>query len=192
MATRRQILKAITKTAAATSLVAVSGVSIWQLSLQDTQQTVEQDDYDYEFFTLDDRLVLFAITPVILGSALKPDERESSIIFLIQQLDKAISFTSRISQEELRQLFDILANQLGRAFLAGVWQSWNRAKPKEIQQFLKEWRDSFLTILRSGYLGLHQMVMGTFYSLPESWQTIGYPGPPKLNLDDEFYQQFDL
>lgn len=188
MTTRRQLLKA----ALVSSLTALSGVSLWQLNLSETQQLVEQDDYDYQLLTLDDRLLLFAIIPVILDGALKNLDAEKTTLNLIQKIDQALDFISESSYDELRQLFDLLSHQLGRAYLAGVWSSWNQAKSIAIAEFLQEWRSSYWALLRSGYLGLHQLIMGTFYSQPESWPAIGYSGPPKLNLSEEFYQQFEL
>ncbi len=188
MATRRQILKG----AAATSLVAVTGVSIWQLSLSESQQLIEDDAYDYQFLTLDDRYVLFAIIPAMLGQALEKLEEKDFAMRLMQQIDQAIDFVTQSSQDELRQLFDLLANQLSRAYLAGVWSSWSRANVAAVSEFLNDWRTSFMNLLRSGYLGLHQIVMGAFYAQPQSWKAIDYPGPPKMNLTDSFYEQFEL
>lgn len=187
MASRREFLKAV----ALTSLVATSGVSLWQLSLSDTQSFVEQDNYPYQFLTLDDRLVLFAIAPAMLGTAIDT-KSPTKIIGLLQQIDQAIDFTSKTSADELRQLLDLLSNQLGRAYIAGVWTSWNKANQETLTSFLRDWRKSYLAILRSGYLGLHQLMMGTFYAQPENWQAIGYAGPPKMNLPDSFYEKFEL
>lgn len=186
MASRRKFLKGL----AVTSLVTATGVSVWQLSLSDSQTLVEQDKYNYQFLTFDDRLVLFAIIPAMLGSAFNKSSPEK-ILALIQKLDEVIDFTSQSSTDELRQLLDLLSNQLGRAYIAGVWTSWNRADTKALTNFLKGWRESYLGLLRTGYLGLHQLIMGTFYALPENWYAIGYVGPPKLNLPDSFYQEFD-
>lgn len=188
MASRRQLLKGL----ALTSFIAASGISIWQLSLKDSHKLVEADQYDYQYLSLDDRLVLFAVIPGMLGEALERLNDSSFILKVIQQLDQALGFISESSYQELRQLFDLLGNQLGRAYLAGVWESWNQADSKAIINFLDDWKSNYLSLLRSGYLGLHQLIMGTFYAQPESWEGINYQGPIKLNLGDEFYQQFKL
>ncbi|MRX27637.1 hypothetical protein [Kangiella sp. HZ709] len=188
MATRRQILKG----AAVTSLVTVTGVSIWQMSLSESQELIEGDSYDYQFLTLNDRYVLFAIIPAMLGQALKKLEEKDFALHLMQQIDKAIDFVTQSSQDELRQLFDLLGNQLGRAYFAGVWSSWSSANVIAVTEFLNDWRTSFMSLLRSGYMGLHQIVMGAFYAQPQSWKAIGYPGPPQMNLTDSFYQKFEL
>ncbi len=188
MATRRQILKGTLLG----GLVVVSGVSIWQWNLEESQTVVEQDKYPYQYLTEDDRLVLFALMPAFLGKALDNLDSKEFRINLLQQLDQAIDFISQSSYDELRQLLDLLANQLGRAYVAGVWSSWSRAKPNELADFLNDWRTSFITLLRSGYLGLHQLIFGAFYAQAKSWPAIDYPGPPKMKLEDSFYQQFDL
>ncbi len=188
MPNRRQLLKG----ALATSFVATSGIAVWQLSLQDEHQLVTSDPYNYHYLTEEHRLVLMAIIPVVLQGALDEKYKQDIKLKLMAKLDQAIGFLSESSWNELEELLSLLANQLGRSFLAGVWQSWNQASAEVLNKFLMDWRNSYFKILRSGYFGLHQLILGTYYALPESWEAIGYAGPPKLNLDDNFYSKFDL
>ncbi len=180
--TRRGILKGTLLG----SLAVVSGVSIWQLSLKESVDVLETDNYSYHFLTMDERLLLWAIIPAYLSPALKPDDSESKFIIL-RNVDGAISGLPQSTQEELRQLFGLLSFQLSKALVAGIWTRWNQASVDSLQFFLSSWQKSYLTLLRTGYLGLHQIIVGSYYGEPMSWQSIGYPGPPQFNLPESFY-----
>lgn len=168
------------------SLAVVSGVSIWQLSLKESVDVLETDNYSYHFLTMDERLLLWAIIPAYLYPALQPNDDESKFIVL-RNIDGAISGLPQSTQEELRQLFGLLSFQLSKAFVAGIWTRWNQASVDSLQFFLSSWQKSYLALLRTGYLGLHQIIVGSYYGEPMSWQSIGYPGPPQFNLPESFY-----
>lgn len=183
--TRRRILKG----AVLGGFVVASGVSLWQLSLTESVDVVEADDYPYRFLTLDERLLLWAIIPAYLYPAIQVDDDKSKFMVL-QNIDGAISGLPQSTQDELRQLFSLLSFQLSKALVAGIWTRWNNASIDSLQIFLKDWQESYLALLRTGYMGLHQIIIGSYYSEPISWPSIGYPGPPPLNLPDSFYDDF--
>lgn len=183
--TRRKILKGV----ALGSLAVASGVSLWQLSLTESVDVVEADQYPYQFLTLDERLLLWAIIPAYLDHAIQSSDDEVKFAVL-RNIDGAICGLPQSTQDELRQLFGLLNFQLSKALVAGVWTRWNGASIDSLQRFLKDWQESYLALLRSGYLGLHQIIIGSYYGEPVSWSSIGYPGPPELNLPESFYDDF--
>ena len=181
--TRRKVLKG----ALWGSFAIASGVSLWQLSLTESVEVVEADQYAYRFLTQDERLLLWAIIPAYLYPALDKDD-EASRFLVLRNIDGAISGLPQSTQDELRQLFSLLSFQLSKALVAGIWTRWNQADIETLQSFLSSWRESYVTLLRVGYLGLHQIIVGSFYGEPMSWQAIGYPGPPQFNLPESFYE----
>lgn len=180
---RRKILKG----ALWGSFAIASGVSLWQLSLTESVEVVEADQYPYRFLNMDERLLLWAIIPAYLYPALDKDD-EASRLLVLRNIDGAISGLPQSTQDELRQLFSLLSFQLSKALVAGIWTRWNQADIDSLQSFLLSWRESYVALLRVGYLGLHQIIVGSFYGEPMSWQDIGYPGPPQMNLPESFYE----
>jgi hypothetical protein len=51
---------------------------------------------------------------------------------------------------------------------------------REVAAFLQGWRTSRLGLLRSAYAALHDLVLGAWYGTPDTWEAIGYPGPPEI------------
>jgi len=50
----------------------------------------------------------------------------------------------------------------------------------DIEKFLRNWQESRVDLLKSGYQALHDLVFGAWYADPASWAAIGYAGPPSL------------
>ncbi len=123
-----------------------------------------------------------ALVPVILDGALPAagDARAKAVAATVDGVDQAIAGLAPATQEEIGQLFDLLAFAPTRILVAGVWPAWDIALPGEIAAFLDAWRNSRFDLLRSGYAGLHDLILGAWYARAESWPRIGYPGPPTL------------
>ena len=43
---------------------------------------------------------------------------------------------------------------------------------------LNEWRDSRLTLRRTGYRALRGLALAAYYGNPATWIAVGYGGPP--------------
>lgn len=128
------------------------------------------------FLTDTDQLVLSVLIPVILSGATD----KVDLIKCIENIDGAIVRLPQKTQQELRELFDLLGSVFGRLVIAGVWHNWQMASNASLNEFLASWRNSALDLLQQAYLGLHKLIIGSFYSEQSSWASIGYPGP--LNI----------
>ena len=126
--------------------------------------------------------IISAIAAAILADALPTaaDALEKSLAATVLGVEQAIAGLAPATQGEIGQLFDLLAFPPTRILVAGVWPAWDVALPEEISAFLQSWRSSRFDLLRSGYAGLHDLVLGAWYASSASWAAIGYPGPPLL------------
>ena len=91
----------------------------------------------------------------------------------------AAGLADRVDQE-LAQLFALLASTPGRRLLAGVPVPWEDASVTQVNAFLQSWRTHRSALMRSGYGALHDLVLGSWYAEPAHWAAIGYPGPRSL------------
>ena len=125
--------------------------------------------------------VLGALVPAMLAGALPDDSqaRHSAVDAALERVQQTIAGLPPASQHELAQLFALLAFAPTRVAFAGLAKSWNEADAAEIDDVLRNWRQSSLDLKRSAYDALHQLVLGAWYAGAESWQRIGYPGPPQ-------------
>ena len=123
-----------------------------------------------------------AIVPAVLAGALPPagEARREAIARTVDGVGVAIAGLSAPAQKELAELFTLLGFAPARVLLARLWPAWEAATPADIAAFLEGWRESRFALLRSAYAGLHDLVLGAWYGTPDTWERIGYPGPPEM------------
>lgn len=128
------------------------------------------------------REVLAGIVPAILDGALPADaaQRAPAIGQATAAVEAAIAALSPAAQDELAQLFALLALAPTRLALAGLAQPWREAGIAEVSAVLQRWRTHRLELLQSAYHALHDLVAGSWYAEPAHWAAIGYDGPPRL------------
>jgi hypothetical protein len=79
---------------------------------------------------------------------------------------------------ELRQLLNLFESGLSGLITNLRPTPFTRLSPAEMDQRLEAWRHSRLALLRSGYQALKRLAHATYYSSPEVYARVGYPGPP--------------
>ncbi|MDZ5635165.1 hypothetical protein [Janthinobacterium sp. GMG1] len=130
------------------------------------------------------RAALAAIVPAMLGSALPQETpaRATALDGAIAGVDMAIRGLPLAAQQEVQDLFGLLALAPARRFVAGVKDGWREAEPAQVAAFLQSWRTHRLATLQTAYLALHDLILGAWYADAAHWAAIGYPGPlPELS-----------
>jgi hypothetical protein len=79
---------------------------------------------------------------------------------------------------EFKQLLGLFENGLTGLVTRTGWSPFTRLSPAEQDARLRAWGTSRLKILRSGYEALVRLVHATYFSSPEVYPLVGYPGPP--------------
>lgn len=152
---------------AGSALLAAGGLAAW-IARRDPAR--DRDD------------VLGAVVPALLAGALpaQPAQRAQAIERCTRLVSEAIDGLAPSAQDEIAQLFALLAIAPTRLLTTGIASSWAEASPQEVHDFLERWRVHSFALLQSGYQALHDLVIGSWYADESSWPAIGYEGPPKL------------
>lgn len=127
----------------------------------------------------DAEAVLRGVVPALLAGVL-PLEADARAVAEREALARtlaAIDGLPHVTRGELDQLFGLLASHPGR-WLAGL--DWADATPDQVALFLQRWRTSSFDLFVIGYQAMHDLVLGSWYADPSSWDAISYPGPTKL------------
>lgn len=134
------------------------------------------------YLTPADVTALERIVPVVLAGALPSDAQQlkTALAEIVAGIDMTIGYEPPAVRKEIRDLFDLLGNGVTRSLVAGIWQPWEKTSNADIQKFLTSWRNSRFDLLRSAYIGLTGLIIGSWYGNPRSWERIGYPGPPRI------------
>lgn len=127
------------------------------------------------------RAALEAIVPALLAGALPLDAagRNNAIGAAIAGVQAAIGGLPLAAQQEIQDLFGLLALAPARRLLTGISGGWANASEAEVAGFLQSWRLHRFALLRTAYHALHDLALGAWYAQPASWNAIGYPGPMK-------------
>jgi hypothetical protein len=134
----------------------------------------------YRALSANARATIAAIAPVMLAGALPAASaaRDDAVREVARGVDVVIAGLPPAVQKEVQQLLALLAWAPTRRLLARVTDPWPEADAEEIARFLERWRHSSIALLRSGYQALHELIMAAWYGTAQSWERIGYPGPP--------------
>lgn len=98
-------------------------------------------------------------------------------------VDGIFAMLEEVTRAELKQLLMLFENALPNFLFGGRTTPFTQLAPTEQDEVLAEWRDSRLTLRRTGYLALRGLVMAAYYGNRETWAAVGYPGPPP-NIHD--------
>lgn len=128
-----------------------------------------------------ERALLGAVGHAMLDGVLPSDagQRQRLLQQTVDGIAVEVAGLSLATQRELGQLFGLLVSTPGRMALAGVSRPWREASSEEVQHFLQSWRDSRLALFQTAYAALHDLTFGAWYARSDSWEAIGYPGPPQ-------------
>ncbi|WP_273023169.1 hypothetical protein [Rheinheimera sp.] len=137
----------------------------WQFSLNP-----DEDNRDW---------VLSAILPALLYGAL-PEDATLAQAALQRSKAAVIDFTAFLplsQQQQLHQLFNLLANRLSQLALTGHFTALPALSVTTRLGLLNSWRDSYLLILQQAYHSLRELLYGAFYGQPQHWQQLNYTAP---------------
>lgn len=100
-------------------------------------------------------------------------------------VDGIIGMTEELTRSEVKQLLMLFENALPNFLFGGRTVPFTQLAPTEQDAVLAEWRDSRLTLRRTGYAALRNLALAAYYGNAATWPAVGYGGPPKGVYDPE-------
>ena len=125
------------------------------------------------------RALMSAVALAVLDGAWPAEQaaRARALQAHLDLVDGAIASFPPAMQAELAQLLTVLSSAAGRWGLAGLATDWPEAGTPAVQAALQAMRDSRITLREQAYQALRDLHCGVFFSAPEHWSLMGYPGP---------------
>ena len=80
-------------------------------------------------------------------------------------------------QRDLERALTVLGSRAAALLISGTTVAFPRASATRQDTMLARWSTSGVPIARAVFEGVRRLVVGVYYSLPESWDEIGYLGP---------------
>src|SRR5262245_42583859 len=79
---------------------------------------------------------------------------------------------------DFRRLLRLFESGFLGTFIAASPRPFTRATAADQDARIESWRRSRIALLRSGYQAMKRLAHAAYYSSPEVYAKIGYPGPP--------------
>jgi hypothetical protein len=80
--------------------------------------------------------------------------------------------------KELKQLLALFDNALFSFLMGGPPRPFTQMDPTEQDAQLDAWRNSRLAVRRTGFQAMKRLCSAIYYGSPETYASVGYPGPP--------------
>jgi len=184
METRRRFLK---KTLGGAALLAAAGAV--PLALRKTQLRAARQPL--RFFNLAEYSVFAAVAervlargpwqvPPELAGALRsrPPAPAPSEVDVAGKADAFLAPLDAASAKELKQLLALFDNALFSVLTGGPPRPFTRMSPVQQDEHLERWATSRMAVRRTGFQALKRLSAAVYYGAPETYASVGYPGPP--------------
>lgn len=120
----------------------------------------------------------FAILAAIAARTVRAEGADP--IEIAHRVDATISLGFPEAQDDFRQLLLLFESALAGLLFDRRVRPFTRLSAEEQDAVLCAWRDSRVTVRRGGYHALRKLTLAAHYASPETWSTVGYPGPPEI------------
>jgi len=170
--TRRSLLK---KGLIGGGLLAVSGIG---LSLQPSKKLTSPVG-SLKVLSPKAYGTLLALIPHVLPVSKefpKPDD-----IQVAKRVDDLLALMHPADGAELAQALQVIENPVLGLLLDGRPQPFSVASAAAQAQTLQNWKSSRLAVRRTGYVALTGLIKSCYFSHPQTYAAVGYPGPPDLS-----------
>jgi len=125
--------------------------------------------YEYEIFSA-------VAAQLVPGDA--PTWPTAEALDVAGKLDALIARLHPRATKDLRRLLHVFESALTGLVSIGSPQTFTKSSPDEQVRRLDAWRHSRVALFRSGYQAMKRLSVAIYYSSPETYPYVGYPGPP--------------
>jgi hypothetical protein len=101
-------------------------------------------------------------------------------LYCPEKVDAVVASLHPEATAEFKQLLGLFENGLSGLLTTGRPTPFTQLPLQARRDRLNAWRKSRISLLRSGYLALTQLIHATYHSSPEVYAAMGYPGPPDV------------
>lgn len=131
--------------------------------------------------TPDEHAIMAAIAArIVPGDGAGPAWPSAAALDCAGKIDALMATTHPRVGAEFRQLLHLFENGLTGLLTTLRPTPFTRCAPADQDARLEAWRQSRVALLRSGYQALKRLSQATYYSSPEIYPRVGYPGPPEV------------
>lgn len=107
-----------------------------------------------------------------------PDWPSTAALDCAGKVDAVVAQLHPRAGREFRQLLHVFENAMTGMVAIGRPRTFTGSTAAEQDARLEAWRHSRVALFRSGYQAMKRLAHAVYYSSPEVYARLGYPGPP--------------
>ncbi len=97
-----------------------------------------------------------------------------------EKIDGVLATVHPADAAEVGQLLLLLESALAGLVLDGRPRTFTGSSAEQQDAALEDWRGSRIGVRRTGFRALQKTILAAYYGSPETWEAVGYPGPPNF------------
>jgi len=99
---------------------------------------------------------------------------------LVAYIDGMLSYADDEVRKGFKLALLMFDNALTGALFGERARPFSQLSPEDQDRVLAGWKNSSVAFRRTVYRGLSFVILSTYWAMPETWQRIGYAGPPSV------------
>jgi hypothetical protein len=107
-----------------------------------------------------------------------PDWPAAETLHTADKLDAVLAELHPGAARDFRRLLHVFESALMGLTVTGTPIPFTRCTPAQQDRRLQAWRHGRVELFRSGYQAMKRLAHALYYSSPQIYARIGYPGPP--------------
>jgi hypothetical protein len=122
----------------------------------------------------------FAILAAVAGRTVTAPGADP--VTIAERVDAQMATAPPEARADFGKLLMLLESAFAGFVLDARARPFTRLSAAAQDDVLADWRDSRLTVRRSGFSVLRKLTQAAHYAAPEAWADVGYPGPPQIAM----------
>jgi len=148
------------------------------LALRKTKLRAVPAGAPLRFFTPAEYSIWAAVADRVLAEERPSSAPEPAKLDIASRADAFLAPLPESDRKDLKQLLALFDNALFSFLQGGPPRPFTAMSPPEQDEHLRRWQTSRLAIQRTGFQAMKRLCCALYFSAPEVWPGVGYPGPP--------------
>ena len=171
--TRRGLLK---KTVGGAVLLAAAGAV--PLAMRKTRLREVPQGRTLQFFSPAEYSIWAAVADRVLAEEKPSGAPAPAQVDVAGRADAFLAPLPDPDRKDLKQLLALFDNALFSFLQGGPAHPFTAMSPQEQDAHLRRWETSRFALQRTGYQALKRLSCALYFAAPETYASVGYPGPP--------------
>ena len=135
-------------------------------------------DRPLRFFTPAEYSIWAAVADRVLAEENPSGGPTAAELDVAARADAFLAPLPQSDRKDLKQLLALFDNALFSALQGGPPRTFTAMTPEQQDAHLRRWQTSRFALQRTGFQAMKRLCCALYFSAPETYASVGYPGPP--------------